>query len=94
MSGGGGNTGTRPTAGYVQDIVGVAFMSDAYLQSIPSVSESSVVGGLDIDANNLEGLLSNLETAYTAKRDTTVEITTTVCHASCHSSCHGSRSRR
>lgn len=94
VTGTGGNTGTRPTAGIIYDQTAVAHMNDTYLQAIASVNNAGVASGQVIDDTNLETLFSNLRTEYNTKRDTTVTLTRDVCHASCHSSCHGSRGRR
>jgi len=97
VSGDGGNTGTRPTPGYVRDVTAVAHLQDEYKTSIPTVSNAGVTATGEnptIDASNLELLLQNLKDAYTNARADTKEITIIVCHASCHSSCHSSRNRR
>jgi len=96
VEGDGGNTGTRPTEGFVEDVTAVAFLTDGYKTLIPTVPDANVSSeGLQhIDASNLEQLLQNLKDAYNNTRDSTEEIIISVCHASCHSSCHGSRNRR
>jgi len=94
VEGAGGNTGTRPTPGYVYDATAVANMNTGYLQSVGSPSNAGVASGQLIIASNLESFFYNLYIAYVNARANTVTIQINVCHASCHSSCHGSRSRR
>jgi hypothetical protein len=93
VTGAGGNNGSRPTAGVVYDETNKAYMSSDYLLSLGTVS-GNPVGGTTISSTGLETYFTNLRTAYTSARDTTITITRDVCHASCHSSCHGSRGRR
>jgi len=98
VTGGGGNTGTRPSAGIIFDETAVGNMSSLYLQTIPGQpngpSPAGVIAGLAIDDDGLESFFTNLRNSYNGARANTVTITTNVCHASCHSSCHGSRGRR
>ena len=94
VTGGGGNTGSRPTAGYVYDQTRKANLNTSRLQSIGSPANASVSAGQIVSAGNLETLFNTLRTAYTAAAGNTVTIQVDVCHASCHSSCHGSRGRR
>jgi hypothetical protein len=94
VTGGGGNTGTRPSAGVVFDQTRVANMSTSYLTSIGSPNNAGVTSGQIVTATNFENFFNNLRSAYNTARSSTVEVTISVCHASCHSSCHGSRSRR
>lgn len=94
VTGGGGNTGSRPTAGIVYDQTNVANMNTNYLQSVGSPANGGVASGQTISSGNLETFFNTLRTEYTNKRNTTVTIQVDVCHASCHSSCHSSRGRR
>lgn len=94
VTGGGGNTGSRPTAGIVFDQTNKANMNTSFLQSVGSPANAGVASGQTISASGLESFFTNLQTAYGTARDTTFTITVNVCHASCHSSCHGSRGRR
>lgn len=95
VTGGGGNTGSRPTAGIVYDLTRVANMNSTYLQTTADETENAgVSSGSVIDDDNLETFFDNLRSAYNTARDTTATIQVNVCHASCHSSCHGSRGRR
>lgn len=95
VTGGGGNTGSRPTAGTVYDATNVANMNSNYLQSTANgTANAGVASGSAVDDGNLETFFSNLRTAYNNARGNTTTIQVDVCHASCHSSCHGSRGRR
>ena len=94
VTGAGGNTGTRPTAGIVYDQTAVAHMNTNYLQSIGSPNNAGVAANQIIDDAKLETLFSNLRASYNSARGSTTTITIDVCHASCHSSCHASRGRR
>lgn len=94
VEGGGGNTGSRPTPGYIYDATAVANMNTNYLQSIGSPSNAGVTSGSKIFASGLESFFNNLRLSYLSARANTTTIQINVCHASCHSSCHGSRSRR
>lgn len=94
VGGGGGNTGSRPTPGYVYDATAVAYMNTGYLQSIGSPNNAGISAGNAISSSGLETFFSNLTTSYNSARTTTTEVTISVCHASCHSSCHSSRGRR
>ncbi len=94
VTGGGGNTGSRPTAGIVYNQTNKANMNTSFLQSVGSPANGGVASGNEVSVTNLQAFFTNLQTAYATARDTTYTITVNVCHASCHSSCHGSRGRR
>lgn len=94
VDGGGGNTGSRPTPGYIYDGTAVAHMNANYRQGIGTPSASNVSAGNDVTSSGLETFFSNLRDAYNSARVNTVTLQTNVCHASCHSSCHSSRGRR
>ena len=94
VEGGGGNTGSRPTAGIVFDQTQVTYLSTDYRQTLGAVADSGVVTDSLVSTGNLEGYFTNLRTEYRTKRGTTQELQENVCHASCHSSCHSSRGRR
>lgn len=94
VTGGGGNTGSRPTPGIVFDQTQVSYLDTGARQTLGTVADSGVVTDSLVSVSNLQGYFTNLRTEYRAKRDTTVTRTVDVCHASCHSSCHGSRGRR
>jgi hypothetical protein len=93
VDGDGGNTGSRPSPGYVYDVTAPAYFNATYLQSI-SAGSSDVVSGSTATADGLETFFSNLRDSYNSARDNTVTLQVNVCHASCHSSCHSSRGRR
>ena len=94
VEGGGGNTGSRPTPGFVFDQTAVSHLNTDYRQNIGSPSNAGVTSNQPISASNLENFFDNLRTSYNNTRATTATIQVNVCHASCHSSCHGSRGRR
>jgi len=94
VAGGGGNTGSRGSPGYIYDATAVAYMNSNYLQSAGSPANAGVASGNNISTANLESFFNNLRSTYNSARSSTVTIQVDVCHASCHSSCHGSRSRR
>jgi len=94
VDGGGGNNGSRPTAGEVYNQTAVAYMNDSYLQSIGSPNNGGVSAGNQASVSNMQQLFTNLRDSYNSARGNTVTIQINVCHASCHSNCHGSRSRR
>jgi hypothetical protein len=94
VTGNGGNSGSRPTAGYVYDAVAVAYMNSNYLQGLGTPTNAGVASENNISTTNLESFFDNLRTIYGTRRSSTVTIQVDVCHASCHSSCHNSRSRR
>ncbi len=94
VEGDGGNTGSRPTPGYVYDNTQVAYLNSSYLQSVGSPDASGVSSGNTATSSGLETFFANLQSAYNTARATTQTIQINVCHASCHSSCHSSRGRR
>jgi hypothetical protein len=94
VGGGGGNTGSRPTPGYIYDATAIAYMNTSYLQSIGSPDNAGIVAGNPVTASGLESFFTNLTSSYNAARATTATVQINVCHASCHSSCHSSRGRR
>jgi hypothetical protein len=94
VTGAGGNTGTRPTAGVIFDDTQVAHLDTSNRAAIGAVADANVTTGQTVDDTNLETYFTNLTAAYTAIRTTTVTTQIDVCHASCHSSCHSSRGRR
>ena len=94
VTGSGGNTGSRPTAGVIFDQTQVAQLRTSARQALGSISSTGVTTGDTIDDTALETYFGRLATEYTSKRNNTVTDQVDVCHASCHSSCHGSRGRR
>ncbi len=93
VTGGGGNTGTRPTAGIIQTNTGIAYLNTGYRSTLGSRSVNLQTGNL-IDDSVLEQKFNDLRNLYNTARNTEVTIQIDVCHASCHSSCHSSRGRR
>ena len=95
VTGGGGNSGSRPTAGIVYNNTAVAHLNTGYRQGQSNPTNPSVSTGNVISAANLETLFDRLRTVYSSTyRASTQAIQIDVCHASCHSNCHGSRGRR
>lgn len=94
VTGGGGNTGSRPTPGTIFDQTQVAHLDTGNRAALGSISAGSVTSGSSISDTNLETYFGNIATAYNTVRTTTITDQVDVCHASCHSSCHGSRGRR
>ena len=94
VTGSGGNTGSRPTAGIIFDQTEVAQLRTAVRQSLGSITSTGVTTGDNIDDTALETYFGRIATAYTAARNNIQTDQVDVCHASCHSSCHGSRGRR
>ena len=94
VTGGGGNTGSRPTAGIIFDQTEVAQLRTSARQTLGSISSTGVATGDTIDDANLETYFGRLATEYSSLRSNVQTDQVDVCHASCHSSCHGSRGRR
>lgn len=93
VDGGGGNTGSRPTPGYVYDGTAVAYMNGNYYQTISS-GRDDVYSTNSITSAGLEAMFGSMRDNYNSARGNTVTVQVNVCHASCHSSCHSSRGRR
>ena len=93
VDGGGGNTGSRPTPGYVYDGTAVAYMNSGYLQTV-SADRTGVNSGDAVTSTGLESMFDSMRSNYNGARSNTVTVQINVCHASCHSSCHSSRGRR
>ena len=94
VTGSGGNTGSRPTAGIIFDQTEVAQLRTSARQTLGSISSTGVATGDTIDDANLETYFGRLATEYSSLRSNVQTDQVDVCHASCHSSCHGSRGRR
>ena len=94
VTGPGGNTGSRPTAGNVSDSTNIAHLDTGNRASLGSISATGVTSNDLIDDATLETFMGRIATAYNAVRTSTITDQIDVCHASCHSSCHGSRGRR
>ena len=93
VTGGGGNTGTQPTAGVITDVTGIAYLNTSYRVALGARSVNLQTGNL-IDDSVLEQKFNDLRNKYNTARGTTATVQIDVCHASCHSSCHSSRGRR
>ena len=94
VTGPGGNTGSRPTAGVVSDSTNVAHLDTGNRSAIGSIATTGVNPTSIIDDTTLEAYFGRIATAYNAVRTATITDQIDVCPASCHSSCHGSRGRR
>lgn len=94
VDGGGGNTGSRPTPGYIFDQTRVSHLNTGYRQAQNPIGNGGVASGNAISVANLQQFFTNCQTEYNARRSATATIQVNVCHASCHSSCHSSRGRR
>jgi len=94
VTGGGGNTGSRPTPGFVFDQTAKSHLNTDYRQALGAVNNANVVAGQTVSSANLETYFSNLRSAYSTAQSNVATVQIDVCHASCHSSCHGSRGRR
>lgn len=94
VTGEGGNTGTRTTAGVVYDQTAKAHLNTDYRAALPTVNDAGVASGNTVTSANLETYFANLRSAYQSIQNTAAYVQIDVCHASCHSSCHSSRGRR
>ena len=94
VTGGGGNTGSRPTAGVVFDQTEIAQMRSAVRQTLGTIPSTGVADGDIIDDLALETYFTALKDEWNTLSSNVVTDQVDVCHASCHSSCHGSRGRR
>jgi hypothetical protein len=94
VTGGGGNTGTRPTAGIVYDNTAKAYLSQTYFPVTLGTIAGNPTSGTPVTVTGLQTYFTALQARYIEVRDDTQTYTANVCHASCHSSCHSSRGRR
>jgi len=96
VTGGGGNTGSRPTPGYIFDQTQKAHLNTSYIYATDStrLARGQPITSNQITRAGLEDLFDRARALYNDFSDDTVTVTVEVCHASCHSSCHNSRSRR
>jgi hypothetical protein len=94
VTGTGGNTGTRDTAGVIFDQTRKSNLNTNYLQDLGVTSNANVTAGQLISSANLETMFTNMRTSYNTAAANTATIQVNVCQASCHSSCHSSRGRR
>jgi len=93
VDGGGGNTGSRPTPGYVYDGTAVAHLNSGYQVNV-SAGRDNVFSGNTMTRVGTANMFNNMRAAYNSIRGSAVTFQVNVCHASCHSSCHSSRGRR
>ena len=93
VDGGGGNTGSRPTPGYVYDGTAVAHLNSNYQVSVSS-GRNNVFAGNVMTRGGTADMFNQMRAAYNAVRGQAVTFQVNVCHASCHNNCHGSRGRR
>ena len=94
VTGGGGNTGSRPTAGVVFNQTEIAHLRTSLRQTLSAISAADVESGDVVDDSNLETYFGRIASEYSSKANNVQTDQVDVCHASCHSSCHGSRGRR
>lgn len=96
VTGGGGNNGSKPTAGVVFDETQKSFLSSDFglAITIGTATSLGIVSGQPVSSSGLEAFFLALRTGYESSRDTVFRSDSSVCHASCHSSCHSSRWRR
>jgi hypothetical protein len=93
VDGGGGNTGTRPTPGYIYDGTAVAHLNSGYQAGVSS-GRNNVFAGNVMTRGGTANMFDQMRAAYNAVRGQAVTFQVNVCHASCHSNCHNSRGRR
>jgi hypothetical protein len=93
VDGGGGNTGSRPTPGYVYDGTAVAHLNSNYQVGV-SAGRNNVFAGNVMTRGGTADMFNNMRAAYNSIRGQAVTFQVNVCHASCHSNCHNSRGRR
>jgi len=69
-----------------------AYSVGAFANGVPV---SAVRNGVTMDLGMLNDSIDELYSAYVSNcRNTTLDLTNTVCHSSCHSNCHTARGRR
>lgn len=94
VDGAGGNTGSRPTPGYVYDGTAIAHLHSGYQVDV-SAGRDNVYVDNTVTSAGLEVMFDNMRSSYNwARGQSAGTWQTNVCHASCHSSCHSSRGRR
>src|SRR5210317_1125802 len=91
VTGGGGNTGSRPTPGTVFNKTRVSHLDTGNRSGLGTISSTGVSTSNTIDDTNLETYFGRIASAYNTQRSKVITDQINVCHASCHSSCHGSR---
>lgn len=93
VDGGGGNTGSRPSPGYVYDGTAVAHFNSNYQVGV-GADRNNVFAGNIMTRGGTAAMFNNMRAAYNSIRNSVVTLQVNVCHASCHSNCHNSRGRR
>lgn len=93
VNGGGGNTGTRPTPGYIFDGTAVTHLNSNYQVGV-SAGRNNVFAGNVMTRGGTADMFNNMRAAYNNIRGQAVTFQVNVCHASCHNNCHNSRGRR
>jgi len=94
VTGGGGNTGSRPTAGVVFDTTNIAQLRGTVRQTLGTIPSTGIADNQVIDDSALETYFTAIKDEWSTLSANVVTDQVDVCHASCHSSCHGSRGRR
>jgi len=99
VNGTGGNNGTKPTAGFVYDVIAVAYLNfstgQTGLSDYVTPARGAVDTNLQISTYSMENFMERCRTAYqNYARNQSYVYDATVCHASCHSACHFARGRR
>lgn len=94
VTGGGGNAGSRPTAGIIYDQTRKAHLATARRSTVSGTANAGVTTGTVASVSNLQAFFTNLRTAYRAKETSAYTKTVSVCHANCHHNCHSNRGRR
>lgn len=108
VTGGGGNRPAGPRPGpaapaYAEDVIGIAYLSSGYTQTLPSVQQNDVGAGLIITRNGLDGTLAqnpnfggailqsgfmqNLLNGWEQRKGNLATLPTATV---CHASCHAS----
>jgi hypothetical protein len=93
VAGGGGNTGSRPTPGYIFDGTAVTHLNANYQQGV-SANRFDVFAGNVMRRTGTAQMFDSMRAAYNVRRGQVQTFQVDVCHASCHNNCHNSRARR
>lgn len=71
------------------------FGSSGYERTITNNAAAlTIQEGELVEAADAESFLANLYSQWNTLKESKINITVRICHASCHSNCHGSRGRR
>lgn len=94
VDGGGGNNGSRPTAGVIYDQTAVAHLHSGYQVGV-GADRSDVWASNTATSGGMEAMFDSMRANYNwARGQSAGTFEVHVCHASCHSNCHSSRGRR